>query len=466
MPRAPFAWNCYRHRSLPVSAQRLINVFAETQPAGAKSQVILLPTPGLDFFAEAGTGPIRGMLEMAGALYVVSEVAVYRVSAEGIATYLGEIEGGGPVSMAENGAQVLIVVPDSGKGYIVTSTSVTLITDEDFPAASSCTYIDGYFVVSEANAGAFHLSALDDGLTWNGDVAEAERSPDNLVRAVRVGSVLWLFGEFTTEIWSNQGAADFPFLQVSGAFVERGCAARDSVDHRLGTVFWLGDDRVIYRSDNFQPQRISNHAIEQEIGGYATVSDAIGSIYEQEGHTFYVLTFPSEGNTWVYDAKEGMWHERESEGYGTWRCAHVINYAGAALGADTEDGRIYRINPTLSTEDGDKVIRVATGIAWHSENKRVFFSRFSAEFERGASSYASGDSANIDGDVFLTSSNDGGRTWSAERWRKLGFQGQYRGRVEWRRNGSAREKVFRLQWSDPVRTALIAVNVDAESGQH
>jgi hypothetical protein len=465
MPRAPFAFSAYQNRALPVSAQRLINCYAEKQPQGAKGDIILLPTPGMDAFVTAGTGPIRGMVELAGLLIVVSGVEVYRVSFDGVATLIGTVENGGPVSLAVNSAQALIVVPESGRGWIATTSTVTAITDVDFPVATSATYIDGYFIVTEANTGDFHVSALDDGTTWNGDVANAERSPDNLVRALRVGSVLWLIGDKTTEIWSNQGASDFPFLQVSGAFIERGTAARFSAAARLGTLFWLGDDRVVYRSDNFSPTRISNHAIEQAIAGYAVVSDAVGGIYEQEGHVFYLLTFPTQGVTWVYDGKEGFWHERESEGYSGYRCQHFANFAGAAVGGDSSTGELYTLSPLAATEDGDRIIRVATGYPFHAESRRVFYSALVAEFERGASAYASTDPAGIDGNVWLTVSDDGGRTWGAERWRTLGFQGDYRGRVVWHRLGSARERVFRLQWSDPVRTVLIAAVFEYEPGQ-
>jgi hypothetical protein len=460
MPRVPFAWNSYRHRSLPISAQRLINVFAEKQPPGSKAEIVLLPTPGLVEFATCGSGQVRGFIEMAGLFYVVSGPAVYKVSATGTATLVGSLTAGGPVTMAQNGTQCLIVVPETGEGFVATSSSVTLISDIDFPLASSCTFLDGYFIVSEKDTGAFHLSALGDATDWPGDTQEAERSPDNLVRIIRVGSVLWLIGETSTEIWSNVGAADFPLAQVSGAYIDRGCASRDSVDERLGTVFWLGDDRVIYRSDNFQPVRISNHAIEQAIAGYARVSDAQGSIYEQEGHIFYCLTFPLAEATWVYDTATGFWHERASEGRSNYRCGTLGNFAGAAIGGDLVDGRLYTLNPTVSTEDGDVIIRTATGTPFFADNKRVFYSRFDAEFERGASAYAEG----INGEVFLTTSDDGGRTWSNERWRPLGFVGEYRPRVQWHRLGSARERVFRLQWSDDVRTALIAVNLDVEAG--
>ena len=77
------------------------------------------------------------------------------------------------------------------------------------------------------------------------------------------------------------------------------------------TVFWLGDDRIVYLASSYNPQRVSTHAIEQAVQGYSTVSDAFAFSYTEEGHKFYVLTFPSESVTWCYDMATQSWHERE-----------------------------------------------------------------------------------------------------------------------------------------------------------
>lgn len=49
-----------------------------------------------------------------------------------------------------------------------------------------------------------------------------------------------------------------------------------------------------------------------------------------------------------------------------------------------------------------------------------------------------------DPNVFLRWSNDGGRTWSAERWSSAGLQGDYKKRVIWNRLGRARNRVFEI----------------------
>lgn len=464
--RLPFAVHSYTHRSLPVSAQRAINCFVEPQPPDAKARLVLLPTPGLRQLADVvNTAIWRGGHVMGTDLFAVIGPNVYRITVNGVVFDLGTIPDGGQVSMDSDGESLCIVVPDTLEGYVVDRSTgiITKITDADFPGAVSVTVMDGYFVFVRPNSGEFFLSELNNPLAFVAtDFATAERAPDNLVTAMRIGGDLWAFGERTTEVFSNSGATDFPFLRVPGGFISRGTAAPFSVATRLGGAIWLGDDRVVWTAQGITPQRISTSAMEQAIAGYARVDDAEAWVYELEGHAFYVLTFPTAGDTWVCDlTAQAAWHERESEGLGVWRARRGLAFGGGVVAGDFVNGKIWLLDPTFGLEGSAQIIRVATGTSFHSEGKKVFFSRLAAEFEAGVGLVTGQGSDPV---AWLTWSDDGGRMWSNAAQVSLGELGAYRKRAEWRRLGAARERVFRLQWSDPVYTSLIAVDVDAEPG--
>jgi hypothetical protein len=105
-----------------------------------------------------------------------------------------------------------------------------------------------------------------------------------------------------------------PLQRIQGAFNELGCAAPYSVAKMDNGLFWLGRDRrgegIVYRANGYSGVRISTHAVEWQIQQYADMSDAIAYTYQQDGHSFYVLVFPSANTTWVYDAATQAWHER------------------------------------------------------------------------------------------------------------------------------------------------------------
>lgn len=60
-----------------------------------------------------------------------------------------------------------------------------------------------------------------------------------------------------------------------------------------------------------------------------------------------------------------------------------------------------------------------------------------------------------DPQAMLRWSDDGGNTWSKERWESFGGLGAYSTRVKWNAMGSSRDRVYRFQISDPVKVVLI-----------
>ncbi|CAP57621.1 hypothetical protein [Gluconacetobacter diazotrophicus] len=70
-----------------------------------------------------------------------------------------------------------------------------------------------------------------------------------------------------------------------------------------------------------------------------------------------------------------------------------------------------------------------------------------------------------DPQIMLDWSDDGARTWSALRLcRSMGRQGEYLTRLRWMKLGQARQRVLRLQVTDPVRRNLIGFYLDIEAG--
>lgn len=463
--RLPLAVQSAQNRSLTVSAQRLINVYVSPQAPDAKSRLPAFQTPGLRVFATVPQGPCRGTHVMGTDVFAVYGTRVYRITVDGVTFDLGAIPNGGQVSLDSNGEQLCIVIPETTEGFVVdrSSGSITQITDADFLGATSVCVIDGYYIFSRPNSTEFFLSAINDPLTFNAlDFASAEGQADNLVTVLRAGRDLWLLGTATVEVWSNVGATDFPFLRISGGFVSRGCAAQFSATTRLGGPLWLGEDRCVYTAQGIVPQKISTEAIEQAIAGFTRVDDALGQVEEIDGRAFYVLTFPSAARTYVFDlTAQGAPHERESNGLGYWRAIRHVKFAGSTVAGDAVNGTLWLLDPTYSFEGTDQIIRTIVGTCFHSDNKRVFFSRFSAEFEAGAGLNTGQGSDPV---VWLRWSDDNAFTFGNDAIAGIGKIGEYRKRVEWRRLGSGRGRVFRLQWSDPVYTTLSAINVTAEVG--
>ncbi len=463
MPRIKFAVQSYESRSLPLSAQRLTNLYVEQAPEDAHTQAALFGTPGLKRFITVGNGPIRGMLFLNNLLFVVSGARVYTVSQSGDVTLVGEISGTADVDMVHNGTQVFIRAGgDADNSYIVTPTTVTQINDVDFVGASSVTYQDGYFIYTETGAARFYISSLNDGLSYDAlDFASAEGDPDNAIRVFSDHRELWVFGTESTEIWFNADATDFPFKRANGAYLERGCSAAGSVTKIDNTVFWVGDDGIVYRADGYTPIRVSTHGVESVLARFESLADIIAFEYTQDGHKFYVLTKPNEF-TLVYDVATGFWHNRESHGRKDWRARCYALFFGKHLVGDATSGKLFELDPDTYDEDGDPLIaRAVTPTIW-GETNRTVMSRYQVDLEAGVG-LTSGQGE--DPKIMLRWSDDGGRTWSNQLWTTLGKKGQNQVSAEWRRLGMFERRVMEVSIADPIKRVLLGSYGDFVEGR-
>lgn len=462
----PFATGSYKHDSLPISAQRALNLYAEAQPPNAKTPVSMHGCPGITTFATCGVGPVRGAHLMGGVLYVVSGVRLYSVSnaATPVVTDLGgAILGSGVVSMDDNGSELAIVNGTSGFIYS-TDGGFQLITDGDFRAANRVTTLDSFFLFNRAGTNEVFRSDFLEGTVYDSTAYEvAQSKSDNVVGVKAHKQLLYVFGERTIEPWNNTGAANFPFARIPNATIDRGIIGSHAFTEGDETLFIISDDRMAYKVAGTQLGRISTHAIEQSWQRYATVSDAFGMSYTFDGHKFATFTFPTQSATWVHDIATGLWHERESRDrtgnpLGRWRANVAITAYNKVLIGDCYSGKIGYLDPTVFTEFGDPMYAEAVSPPIHADGKRVFMSCFELDVETGKG-LTTGQGS--DPQVMLQISDDGGRTWGdMEPWQSMGQIGAYRQRLRWKRLGSFYQRNMKITISDPVKRTIVRAWAD------
>ena len=359
--KTPILGSSYVARSVNAADSRMVNLFPEVVPDGGKEPAFLQRCPGLRLVATVGDGPIRGMWKFGDFLYVASGGKLYRADGNFAVTELGLINGSGPVSMSDNGTQLFVACNPDAFIYNASTGVFAQISDPDFPGAVTVGYLDGYFVFNEPNSQRFWVTSLNDGTQIDPlDSFSAEGNPDNIVSLMVDHREVWLFGNNTIEVWYNAGLADFPLARIDGAFMETGCLAPYSVAKLDNSVFWLGSDArgngIVYRNNGYNAQRVSTHAVEWQIQQYNVLNDAIGYSYQQDGHSFYVLTFPTANATWVFDVATGAWHERaawDGVQFRRHRSNCQANFAGKVLVGDWQNGGVYAFDPEVYDDSGD-----------------------------------------------------------------------------------------------------------------
>ena len=465
--KTPIIGGSYKAISPNAAANRLVNLYPEMIPEGGKEPAFLSRTPGLRLLATVGSGPIRGMHQFGGSGYVVSGSELYKLTSGFASSLIGVVSGTGPVSMADNGVQLFVACnPD---GYIYNSSTLAFqqITDPDFPGAATVGYLDGYFVFNEPGTQKIWVTSLLDGTSIDPlEFASAEGAPDNVVAIAVDHREVWVFGVNSVEVWYNSGALNFPLERIQGAFVETGCAAAYSVVKIDNSLFWLGSDArgfgVVYKVNGYTATRVSNHAVELAIQSYGDISDAIGFSYQQVGHAFFVLCFPSVGKTWVLDIATSEWHERAGFN-GIAFVRHAANcymaFANLPVVGSYSSGEIYTYdleiysdgaNPQKWLRSWRAVPAGKNSLMWLTHQKLQLDAEVGVGLVTGQGS---------DPQVMLRWSDDGGHTWSNEHWATMGAIGVTRRRIIWQRLGISRDRVYEVSGTDPVKVVIMGAEL-------
>lgn len=455
----------YESTSPITDCERTVNFYVEkTEVPGAKARMVLYPSPGVELFVTTPELNGRGMFAQDDYCLAAVGAKLFKIDNTPAATSLGSIAtDANPVTMCTNGdggGQAFITSGNNGYINDIVAGTLTLVRTG---ATSQGGMLDGYFLALDAASSTLYLSDLLDGLTWDPtQFAQRSIAPDPW-RAMAVNyREIWLFGTETSEVWVNVGTSPFPFAPHPSGLIPYGIAAPFSVKNVAGTLIWLartanGSGQVVAAS-GFTPQVISTHALQNAIRGYDTIGDAIGDTFEMLGHTFYVLTFPTAGHTWVYDLTTQLWVEwltwvPTANEYIAWRPLFHAYSFGKHLMLDRAAGNVLNLSHTLSTDPDDILIRRMRrfpGIT--DETKRTFYDQFCLYLETGLG-LVSGQGS--DPQVMLRASDDGGKTWGNERWVTAGAIGAYSTRCEWNRLGSARDRVFEVVMTDPVPWRII-----------
>lgn len=465
MSALPLVGPSYALRSGKADCERTINympVLIESGNGKGGATGYLKQVPGLSLLADLGA-ELRGLYVARDVLYAVAGAALYEVSSSYVLVNRGTLlSTSGVVGFAENNTQ--LAVCDGPNLHVLDLDSHAFSTNPaNWLGSKRIDVIDGYGVFVEPSSNQFYLSANQDFKTIDPlDFASAEGSTGEIAAHIVKHREVLLLKKKTGEVWYDAGGADFPLARNDGANIEIGCAAVFSLQKKGGVAFWLGRDETgsaaVFSMSAYQPQRISNHALEEALEGVADLSGATAFAYSQEGLSFYVLQVPGLSTTWVYEVTSGQWHERAEwvDGdYQPWRATCYAYAYGRHLVGDSS-GFVYELDPLKNTNNGDALIRerITPHMALPGLN-RFRIGSLQVDCDVGVG-LPSGQKAQM----MLRYSDDGGKTWGNWRYLTLGNVGQYKARARATMLGSARDRVWHIRVTDDVTCNLLAAVVN------
>lgn len=486
-------------------AQRTVNWFVEvSQDSKSKEPVALLGSPGLnqivDFNVLTGgialspTGGCRGSWVLPGGLSAVVVIGTHAVlmtmttpatstsiaqfSTANIGTLLTN---SGPVCIRDNGAGGYVVIVDGPYGYTynIATAAFTQIVDPAFLGADRVAFIDGWLIFNQPNTQNFYTNAPTPyTITFAGAFfAKNDTSSDQLITLEENNRELWLIGERHSEVWYDAGGANFAFSRIPGVAPQIGCSAKHSISRLGSSLVWLGQSErgqnVVIKTEQYSYVDISNRAVERAISSYPYVADAEGFTYEEEGHLFYQLTFPTADKTWVYDLTssealgEPCWHEKASynPSTGTFhrhKAGCFMNFQNIRMVGDFQLMLMYQMSRQYYVDGSTPLIGIRRcPHLWSKENReRLFHSSLQVEFAPGVGLQVG---QGVNPQAMMRFSDDAGASFGTIRTTTIGAAGRFKNRAMWRRLGQARDRVYEVSISDPVRRDIVGATLYAEA---
>jgi len=458
--------------------QDAMNCFCEkAEVPGTRSQIAMWRAPGKKLFVTLDEVQVPGDYTVNGRTFFAG-ANLWEVFANGTAINRGSIGATPltPTQMVANNTQLVIM--NNGDLYVLTLATNVLVAvnmAQFNGPVLQIDFCDGYILAALQNSQTFQQSNLEDGTTWSGlNISTNSYFPDNITSMKVDHREMWLYSGKKTVVYYNSGAGFPVFIPIQGAFLEQGCGATFSTTQLDNSLFWLDQDErgsmVARRADGYNGRRVSTHAVELAWQSYGTTSDAVGYAYQEQGHTFWVIYFPTANATWVYDVASGYWHKRGfwNENTGIYTAdrsmCHTFNF-GMHLVGDPFSGNVYQQSAELYQDNG-AIIRGYRRSPTTSENNQwIYFDSFELDVECGlapAVPLLDGNGQSRPPQIMLRWSNDGGKTWSNTYYLSLGNAGQYSKRVIKRLLGRARKRVWEVSWTDPVPIRFIAAYLRGE----
>lgn len=453
--------------------QKLTNMYIVGDQTGGKYQTVFYPTPGLTVWSsdKSVSSSVRALHKNNNRLYAVIDDEFLVFDSAGNASTIGTLNTTtSEVYIASTNTEIAIV--DGTNGYIHTIVSGvgTLSTiGGSFPSDPiTLTAQDGYFIVSVEDSDSFFISNVNDGTTWSAlDFENAEIVSDNISAVYSFRQILNVFGTESLEPYLNTAdgvSASFPFTRQPDGIVQIGLTASKSIATSAQSLFWLGQDKngnnMVLKQTGVNIELISTPAISYQLSALTTTEDAYAYVYRLEENEFYVLTFPTDKKTFVYNNSVNAWHNWSSYIDGIHSHHRSKDHAyvyGKNIVGDTESGILYYLDVNNFTDNGTAITREMVSAPIHLDNNLLFIYNLRIDLESGVG-LLSGQGSDPSMSLFI--SRNGGHTFGHELTRSAGLRGKYNARVEWTRLGYARDFVFKLKMTDPVRWTILAATAN------
>lgn len=422
------------------------------------------PGFGIDKFGD-GPGIDRGGINWNGAMYRVMGTKLVLVNSLGIAMELGDVGGGGPVSLDYSFDRLSI--GSNNKLFYWDGASLSQVTDPDLGIVLDQMFIGGYFMTTDGTS--LVVTELGDPYAVNPlKYGSSEVDPDPIVALLRVRTEANALNRYTIETFQNVGGANFPFQRIDGASIQKGCVGTNACCLFVESIAFLGSGRneapSVYLALSGNVQKLGTREIDTILAGYSEsqLAAAVVEAKIDKAHQFLMIHLFDQ--TLVFDASasaalgEPVWFMLDSSvvAPSSFRGRfHVWCYDEWIVG-DTIAAQTGKIVSNKSSHYGEVV-------GWEFGIPIIYSEGSGAIVHEMELVSLPGGVAFGEDPVIWTSYSLDGQKWSQERPTNAGKQGQTETRICWRRQGHFRNwRIQQFRGTSDAHLAVIRLEVQFE----
>lgn len=436
--------------------------------------------PGIDVtpWVDLGTGKkVDGLFwwDSKQMLIAVSDGKIFKITdASGTKvdiTGLSTLENGNHVSFSEHnyGGSRNLYMANQSKINVTDGSTSAETTDPELSAIASCSglsFLDGYIIAIEDGTNAYHYSSI---LTVPVDSGYfTKESKGDIGKTVIVDSgYIYVLGSTSSESWYNDGTT--PFSRVGNAAMGVGIAAPDSAKAINGSIFFLSDTRKVIQMAAQQYQTLST-PFDREFQNMTTVTDAIGFNMLVDGKNFYVITFPTDNKTFVYNILDQYWmqwgkwslNDYETLSYNRYFANDYVYIPtwGLHLIGSRFDGKIYKTGKDYYTDAGDPIRMLKrTG---HDDNGTYLKKRVSAARLKVKTGTGLATSTTTPASFTIRWRDNGSSIWSNYHTVSLNAQGKTEFIKELKRLGQYQTRQWEICHAENSPFILCGMEIDAD----
>lgn len=361
----------------------------------------------------------------------------------------------GPVYIAENGIDQIVLVDETTNVYVYNhknSTFSTVVTDgvnlKPLFRAIYVTFQDGYFIVADGFSNQFRLSKIDDGTIWPSDapnIGVLQTDGDQPQAVVKFKRQLFIMGKTVTDIRHNVGNTLFPYQLDNSIAINYGVLSAETITADFDLLVWLAQNRksgpTLVVSTGGQVKALANEedGIQFFLNQLNNPEDSSAFLFQENGHIFYQITFRSDNVSLTYDFHTGKFYTLTDENLD----AHIAQQAAFFNNKNyfiaTNDTNLYEFSTNITTYDGKAIPRIRITSSFRDQSSERFIVPYiNLTMESGLST--------VEQKVLLSLSKDGANSFGNVFSKTLPNFGRRANRVRFFNLGSANDFTFKFQW--------------------